>query len=168
MVEAIAAAVLLGLINTIADVATTELRLEPRPIFLFVRIAMVCNCVGFIVGGRAKQMMIGIVGGMLIAALVFCAHYFVAMAAGPTPAVAVAWVVFWVGFSLLNAVLDGGSAGVGVLLGVIAAALSAGFYFGMIRIWSESPSKELALVQAGTTWAAAFFPGFVVLFWRRL
>jgi hypothetical protein len=31
-----------------------------------------------------------------------------------------------------------------------------------------SSNDDLWLLKVGTTWAAAFFPGFVVLFWRRL
>jgi hypothetical protein len=168
MLEAVAAALLLGGINTIADYIALELRLESKPIYVFARIALICYCVGGIVGARARQFMMGMVGGLMIGALVSAAYYLLAPSIGWS-ALAVAWVLFWLGFSLLEALLQGGTTIViGLLQGAAAAALSAGFFYAISKIWMDPTSSDPNLWRVLVTWAAAFFPGFVVLFWRRL
>ena len=81
---------------------------------------------------------------------------------------ALAWSAFWLGFSLLDALLQGGSALGAVLQGVGAALLSGGLYHGIGNIWPEKDSIDPSLWRALAWWSAAFFPGFIVLFWRRL
>jgi hypothetical protein len=168
MLEALAAALLLGGINTIADYVALELKLQARPIYVFARIALICYCVGGIVGARARQLMMGMVGGLMIGALVSASYYLLAPSLGWS-AFAVAWILFWLGFSLLEALLQGGTGiGGGLLQGAAAAVLSAGFYFAISNIWTEPTSRDPSLWRVLVTWSAAFFPGFVVLFWRRL
>src|SRR3954467_14104228 len=60
MLEALAAALLVGVINTLGDYISVELKLEAKPIYVFARIALTCYCGGPIVvaerggpGGRA-------------------------------------------------------------------------------------------------------------------
>ena len=96
MIEALAAALLLGGINTIADFVSSEMRLQAKPIYAFARIALICYCVGGIVGARAKQLMIGTIGGVMIGALVGGAYYFLAPSIGQQAALGVAWGLFWV------------------------------------------------------------------------
>lgn len=168
MLEAFAAALLLGGINTIADYAALELKLQSKPIYVFARVALICYCVGAIVGARARQLMMGMVGGVMIGALVSACYYLLAPSAG-FAALAVAWVFFWIGFSLLEALLQGGtSIGIGLLQGAAAAALSAGFFYAISNIWIDPRSSDPVLWQVLVTWTAAFLPGFVVLFWRKL
>jgi len=168
MLEALAAALLLGGINTIADYIALELKLQSKPIYVFARIALICYCVGGIVGARARQLMMGMVGGLTIGALVSAAYYLLAPSVGWT-ALAVAWVLFWLGFSLLEAVLHGGTRVVyGLIQGAAAAALSAGFFYAISNVLIEPASRDPSLWRVLVTWSAAFFPGFVVLFWRRL
>ena len=168
MLEALAAALLLGGINTIADYIAVELRLQSKPIYIFARIALICYCVGGIVGARARQLLMGMVGGLMIGALISAVYYLLAPSIGWT-ALAIAWALFWLGFSLLEALLQGGtSVGIGLLQGAAAAALSAGFYFAISNIWVEAPSRDPSLLRVLATWSAAFFPGFIVLFWRKL
>ena len=98
MLEALAAALLVGLINTLADYISVELKLQSKPIYVFARIALTCYCVGGIVGARARQFMMGTVGGLMIGAFVSGAYYLLAPSA-ETMALIVAWLLFWVGFS---------------------------------------------------------------------
>jgi hypothetical protein len=170
MIEAFAAALLLGGINTLADFISSEMRLQAKPIYMFARIALICYCVGGIVGARAKQLMIGTIGGVMIGALVAGAYYFLAPSMGTQSALGVAWALFWISFSLLDALMQGGASFAGALFqGAVAAVLSAGFYLALNGFWPKmSSNDDLWLLKVGTTWAAAFFPGFVVLFWRRL
>jgi hypothetical protein len=167
MIEALAAALLLGGVNTLSDFASSELRLETRRIYAFVRIALICYCVGGIVGARAKQLLIGTVGGLMIGALVAAAYYLLVPASGWGALVA-AWVIFWVAFSLLEAVLNGGSAGGALLQGLIAAALSGAAFYAITGIWVEPSSRDPNYLRVLASWTGAFFPGFIVLFWHRL
>jgi hypothetical protein len=166
MIEALAAALLLGGINTIADFVSTELKLGARPIYVLARVVLICYAVGGIVGARARQLMMGTVGGLMIGALVSAVYYLLAPVAGWT-ALALAWSFFWLGFSLLDAVLHGGSAVGAILQGLAAALLSGGFYYGIAKIWPQDPSLDPNLWLTLVSWSAAFFPGFIVLFWRR-
>src|SRR4029453_4111840 len=99
MIEALAAALLLGGINTIADFASTELKLEARPIYVLVRVVLICYCIGGIVGARARQLLMGTVAGLMIGALVSAVYYLLAPSLG-WGALAAAWSVFWLAFSL--------------------------------------------------------------------
>lgn len=167
MLEALAAAILLGGINTIADVVSSELKLGARPIYVFARIALICYCVGGIVGARARQLMMGTLGGLMIGSMVAAAYYLLAPTVG-WGALAVAWGLFWLGFSLLDAMLHGGSSfGIAVLQGSAAAVLSGVFFYAITNIWKDAPGLDPSLPRVLVTWSAAFLPGFILLFWRR-
>ena len=144
MLEALAAALLVGLINTLADYISVELKLQAKPIYLFARIALTCYAVGGIVGARARQLMMGMVGGLMIGAFVSAAYYMLAPSGGST-ALVVAWLVFWVGFSLLEALLQGGTGVVGGLLQGVAAAPNT-------RLPAELITDPAALKQLKLLW----------------
>ena len=168
MLEAFAAALLLGGINTIADALSAELKLGARPIYIFARVLLICYCVGGIVGARARQLLMGTVGGLMIGALVAAVYYLLSPAA-PWPALALAWTFFWVSFSLLDVLLDGGSsAGSAVLQGLAAAILAGALFYAIGNLWPEADAREPSLLRSTVSWSVAFFPGFLVLFWRRL
>jgi hypothetical protein len=166
MLEALATAVLVGVINTLADYVSVELKLQPKPIYLFARIALTCCCVGGIVGARARQLMMGTAGGLMIGAFVSAAYYLLAPSWGST-ALVVAWLVFWVGFSLLEALLQEGTVVAGLLQGVAAAALSAVFFYAISNVWAAPASRDPNIWRELVKWSAAFSPGLVILFWRR-
>ena len=167
MLEALATALLVGVINTLADYISVELKLESKPIYLFARIALTCYCVGGIIGARARQMMMGTVGGLMIGAFVSAAYYLLAPSWGST-ALVVAWLVFWVGFSLLGALFHEGTGIVnGLLLGVAAAALSAGFLYAISNVWAAPVSRDPNIWRELVRWSVTFLPGLVILFWRR-
>lgn len=168
MIEALAAALLLGGLNTIGDFVTAELRLATRPIYAFARIALISYCVGGIVGARARQLLIGTAGGLMIGSLVAGAYYLLAPTLG-WGAMVVAWGLFWICFSLLDAMLHGSVGAVGaVVQGAIAAVLSGIAFYAITTIWAEPPSREPNLLRVLAVWTGAFFPGFVALFWHRL
>jgi len=167
MIEALAAALLLGGLNTIADFVSAELKLETRPIYILVRVVLICYCIGGIVGARARQLMMGTVAGLMIGALVTAVYYLLAPSLGWAALVA-AWSVFWLAFSLLDALLMGGSP-VGALLQAVAAVvLSGGFYYAIGNVWPLDRGSDPTIWRTLVLWSASFFPGFVVLFWRRL
>lgn len=166
MLEALATALLVGVINTLADYISVELKLESKPIYIFARIALTCYCVGGIVGARARQLMMGAMGGLMIGAFVSGAYYLLAPSWGST-ALVVAWLVFWVGFSLLEALLQEGTIVGGLLQGVAAAALSAGFFYAISNVWAAPASRDPNIWRELVRWSVGFAPGLVILFWRR-
>src|SRR4029079_5644944 len=98
-------------------------------------IALTCYCVGGIVGARARQLMMGTMGGLMLGAFVSAVYYLLAQSA-ETTALVLAWLIFWVGFSMLAALLQGGTNIVaGLLQGVAAAALSAIFFYTIPNGW---------------------------------
>src|SRR3954465_14582506 len=105
MLEPPGAAPPVGWINALADYISVELKLESKPIYLFARIALTCYCVGGIVGARARQLMMGTMGGLMIGVLVSAAYNLLAPSWEST-ALVTAWLAFWVGFSLLKAFLQ--------------------------------------------------------------
>jgi hypothetical protein len=166
MLEALAAALLVGLINTLGDYISVELKLEAKPIYLLARVAVTCYCVGGIVGARARQLMMGTVGGLMIAAFVSGAYHLLAPSA-ESPARCVAGLGYWIGFSLLEALLQGGiGIGSGLLQGVAAAGLSAMFFYAVSNIWAAPESRDPNIWRELVRWAAAFAPGLMILFWR--
>jgi hypothetical protein len=167
MLEALAAALLVGLINTLADYISVELKLQSKPIYVFARIALTCYCVGGIVGARARQLMMGTMGGLMIGASVSAAYYLLAPTA-ETMALVVAWLVFWVGFSMLVALLQGGTGIVaGLLEGLAAAALSAVFFYTISSVWAAPESGDANIWREMVKWSVAFSPGLLILFWRE-
>jgi hypothetical protein len=101
MLEALAAALLVGVINTLSDYISVELKLQSKPIYIFAWIALTCYCVG------------------------------------------------------------------GLLQGVAAAALSAGFFYAISNVWAAPESRDPNIWRELVRWMAAFSPGLVILFWRR-
>ena len=167
MLEAIAAAFLVGGINTIADAVIAEMKLDAKPIYVFARAVLICYCVGAIVGARARQLLMGSVGGLMIGGLVGMAHYLLAPAVG-WAGVAVAWALFWIGFSLLDTLLDGRTnVGLAILQGIAGAVLSGVFFYAIRNVWTEGSAADPSLLRGLVSWSAAFLPGFVVLFWRK-
>jgi hypothetical protein len=167
MLEAIAAAFLVGGINTIADAMIAELKLDAKPIYVFARAVLICYCVGAIVGARARQLLMGSVGGLMIGALVGMAHYLLAPAVG-WAGLAVAWTLFWIGFSLLDTLLDGRTnVGLAVLQGIAGSVLSGVFFYAIRNVWTEGSAADPSLLRGLVSWSTAFLPGFIVLFWRK-
>ena len=167
MIEAFAAAILLGGINTIADVVSTELKVGSSPVYILARVLIICYCVGGIVGARGRQMLMGSVGGVMIGAVVSATYYLLAPSLGWW-AVAPAWSIFWLAFSLLDALVHGGTIAGAVIQALAAILLSAGFYFGITNLWPPERGSDPSIWRALASWSFTFLPGFIVLFWRKL
>jgi hypothetical protein len=167
VIEALAAALLLGAISTMLDAAAAQLELHGRPTYLLARTLAIGFCIGGIVGARARQFVTGVVSGLFPAALA-AAIYF-----GLTPtigiaALALAWIGFWAAFCLLDAMLgEGISPSVSLVLGVAAAVISGAAFQAIASGWVEQSRDEPNLPRALVLWTATFLPGFVALCWRR-
>ena len=167
MIEALAAALLLGVISTMFDAGAAELELQGRQAYLLARTLAIGFCIGGIVGARTRQMVTGVVSGLFPAALA-AAIYFVLTPTIGTVALVLAWVAFWAAFCLLDAMLgEGISPSASLVLGLTAAVISGAAFQAIASGWVEDSRDEPNLLRALVLWTATFLPGFVALFWRR-
>ncbi|HEX5474763.1 MAG TPA: hypothetical protein VFX12_08895 [Vicinamibacterales bacterium] len=168
MMEALAAAAILGGINTLADYAMIAFELQARPLYALGRAVLIGYCIGGLVGARARQLMIGTMSGLLIGLLVGAVYVLLAPALG-AGALGVGLALFWIGFALLEMLLAGTSrVENAVLRGALAAIVSGVVFYALNAVWPERSMKDPSLARLMLVWAGAFFPGFVLLFWSRL
>lgn len=168
MMEALAAAAILGGLNTIGDYATAVLELQSRPLYALARAAVIGYCLGGIVGARARQIFIGAISGLLIGIFVGIGYQALTPSLG-WRALLVAAPVFWIGFSFLETVLHGDSTAAAALLrGLAAAAVSGLVFYVIASAWPEPKPNDPNLARLLVVWIGGFFPGFLLLFWKRL
>jgi hypothetical protein len=143
------------------------LKLETRPIFVMGRVILVCMLVGTIIGARGRQILIGVVAGVGIGVFLGGAYHVLLPSIG-WYALGLTWLLFWIFFGLLETLLQESR---GVALAVIASAgaavLSALVYYALGRSWGQPSSADPNYLRVLIIWSSAFFPGFIVLFWRR-
>ena len=167
MMEALAAAAVLGGVNAFGDYITLAYELQARPAYAVIRACVIAYCIGGIVGLRAKQIMLGALCGLIIGLFVGVV-YQALLPSGAWTAAFVAAVLFWVGFGLLDVVLRGESTAAGALVrGILGAALCLLFFYTFTHAWPERPTREPNLIRLALIWSGAFFPGFVVLFFQK-
>jgi hypothetical protein len=78
-----------------------------------------------------------------------------------------AWMLFWICFALLQHYFSPESLQRAMGRGVVAAVLSGLAFYAISGIWTRpSPSGPDYLLPFAS-WAFAFLPGFLLLFWRR-
>jgi hypothetical protein len=167
MMDAIAGALVLGGVNTIADVVAAQLKLGAAGIYPVGRILLACYCVGGLIGLQSRQLLIGTLSGLMLGTLVGGLYVVLAPSLG-AGAAWLAWAAFWLGFAGCEAVLRGESGPVSAAIqGVGAAALSGTVYYGISGSWIETAASDPSILRAGVLWTATFVAGFVPLFWRR-
>ncbi len=161
--DATAAAVLLGIVMTLGDVAWASLDLPHRRTYGVAHGAAMCLVFGLVVGWRARRVSAGAVGGPVIgvvSALVFYALAWKLRFVALLPA----WMSFWILFAFFQQWLSKReSAGAAAARGVAAAALSGMAFVSISGIWTRPPSEPNYLVNLAA-WCFAFLPGFLALF----
>jgi hypothetical protein len=168
MMEALAAALILGGINALGDYLTIALELQTRPAYAVLRICVIGYWIGGIVGMRAKQILLGTVCGAVIGLFVGVAYQLLAPVS-PWLALAVAAPLFWIGLALLDTLLHGDVAPIGAIVrGLLAAAISGALFFVLNANWPERTPKDPNIFRLMAIWSGAFFPGFVLLFFNKL
>jgi hypothetical protein len=167
MMEAVAAAAVLGGVNAFGDYITLAFELQARPAYAVIRACVIAYCIGGIVGIRAKQMMLGALCGLVIGLLVGVTYQLLAPSGAWTAAI-VAAVLFWVAFALLDVLLRGDSTvPVSLARGILGAALCLLVFYTLTIGWPERPTREPNLIRLALVWSGAFFPGFLVLFFQK-
>jgi hypothetical protein len=165
MVESLATALLLGGINTVFDFVWPQLKLgAPGG---FGRIMLTCFAVGMIVGARAREILIGALGGLLVSVAVLSAYQYL-LPTGSGYEVYVPWAVFWVAFGLIDGLLNRDRRiYFAVLQGVAAALASGAAYVAFGSVWSHTARVEATYLVTLIAWTTVFAPGFLILFWHR-
>lgn len=166
MIHALVGAVLLGAVSTAGDFVWAAFRLRHRASYGLVHGAVICLCVGLVIGWRAGRPIYGAVVGPIIG--VAAAAFFYALRPwlgyyGMFPA----WMFFWILFAFLQARVDQLSYASAAQRGLIAAVVSGAAFYMISGIWTRpSPGGPNYLLHF-LAWSFAFLPGFLALFARR-
>jgi len=165
MIESLATALLLGGINTVYDFVWPQLKLGgPGG---STRIMLMCFVVGVLVGARAREVMIGAIGGLLISVGVLASYQYL-LQTGAGYQLYVPWAIFWVSFALLDALLNRDRRIYFSVLQGLAAALGAGAaYYAFASVWNHTSRIEATYLITLVAWTTTFAPGFLILFWHR-
>ena len=124
--------------------------------------ALMCLCIGAVIGLRAGRPLPGLLAGPLIGALAAVSFYALARTFG-WGAMLPAWMLFWICFALLQRFLITESLHRALGRGVIAAVLSGLAFYAISGIWTR-PSPEPNYAIHFLYWSFAFLPGFLTLF----
>ena len=165
ILQALGAAVFLGAVMTAGDFAWAQFRVRHSVLNGIVHGAVMCLCIGAIIGARAGRLQAGLVAGPLIGVLAAAAFYAMAPTLG-YGAMLPAWMLFWICFALLQRWFSGGTLAMALLRGAVAAVLSGLAFYAISGIWTRpapgGPNYPIHLLY----WSFAFLPGFVTLFAR--
>ena len=164
MIHALAGALLLGAVSTLGDFVWAALRLQHRMGYGLVHGAVVCLCVGLVVGWRARRPLLGAAAGPFVGVAAAGLFYILAPALGYS-AMFPSWMFFWACFGLLQAQLDARKPyRSAVLRGLAAAVLSGIAFYAISGIWTRPSPGGPDYVRHFFSWTVAFLPGFVTLF----
>jgi hypothetical protein len=164
LLAALFSAVLLGAVNTFGDFLWAGLSLRHRMAYGLVHGAIICLCIGALVGWRARQPVTGIATGPVIGLLAAGVFYLLApwfryYAMFP------AWMFFWICFAVLQRFLTRERAwGPAIARGLVAAIVSGLVFYAISGIWTRPPPGGPNYLYNFGAWVAAFFPGFAALF----
>ena len=128
--------------------------------------ALMCLCIGAVIGARAGRLVPGLVAGPLIGILSAASFYAMAPTLG-WGAMLPAWMLFWICFALLQRFLVRESLGVALGRGLIAAILSGLAFYAISGIWTRPAAGGPNYLVHFVYWSFAFLPGFVTLFTAR-
>ena len=164
MMHTVVGAVLLGAVSTLGDYAWAALRLQHRATYGLVHGAVVCLCVGAVIGWRARRLAPAAAAGPVIGVAAAGLFYLLAPMLRYS-AMFPAWMFFWLCFAFLQVQLersrDYGSAAV---RGLAAAVESGLAFYAISGIWTSPPPGGPDYPRNFLYWSIAFLPGFAALF----
>jgi len=165
MLHAIVGALVLGAVSTLGDFVWEAMRLRHRMVYGIVHGAVVCLCVGAVVGWRAGRPALGAAAGPFVG--VAAAGFFYLLAPMLRyNAMFPAWMFFWVCFAILQMQLEGLRKS-SIARGIIAAVLSGAAFYAISGIWTRPSPDGPNYLSHFLSWSFAFFPGFLALFAAR-
>jgi len=164
MLHAVIGALALGAVMTLGDYAWEALRLRHRVGYGMAHGALMCVCVGAVIGSRAGRVGLGTAAGPFVGVAAAGLFYMLAPAMRYS-AMFPAWMFFWICFAILQAFLqrDGSLKGAAIR-GIVAAILSGLAFYAISGIWTEPQPGGPNYVRNFLSWSFAFLPGFVALF----
>jgi hypothetical protein len=166
VILAIIAALALGAASTFGDMLWAGLSLRHRMAYGIAHGALICLCIGAIVGWHAQRPRAGAAAGPLIGVLAAASFYVLAPSIGYY-AMFPAWMLFWICFGALSRSLGGQHTWSAALLrGVTAALISGLAFYAISGIWTRPPSGGPNYWYNFGAWSFAFLPGFLALFVR--
>jgi hypothetical protein len=167
MIHALVGALLLGAVSTLGDFLWAALHLRHRVGYGLAHGAVVCLCVGAVIGWRARRAAFGAVAGVFIGVAAAGLFYLLAPALR-YGAMFPAWMFFWICFAFLQSGLEGSRSPTGALIRGAASAVLSGLAFYMISgIWTRPTPGGPDYLRNFLSWSFAFLPGFLALFTRK-
>ena len=167
LAAALLAAALLAIVSTLGDFVWANWSVRHRVLYGLIHGAVICLCIGGVIGARTGRPAAGIAAGPLVGVLAAASFYLLASALGYA-AMFPAWMLFWICFGLLQDRLsrhrDIGSA---LARGLVAAILSGLAFYAVSGMWTNPPRGGPDYPRVLLSWTFAFFPGFLALFWPR-
>lgn len=164
LIHALLAAALLGVVSTFGDFVWANWQLRHRMGYGLVHGAVVCLCIGAVIGARSGKPGAGIAAGPVVGLLSAGTFYVLAPALGYS-AMFPAWMLFWLCFGFLQARLSGDRRiGPAVSRGLAAAVISGIAFYLVSGMWTRPPRGGPDYPRFFLNWTFAFFPGFAALF----
>jgi len=163
MLAAVGAALFLGAVMTAGDFIWAQFDVRHRMWTGMTHGALMCLCLGGVIGLRAERLSRGLMVGPLIGLLAAAAFYAMAPTFG-YGAMLPAWMLFWICFALLQMWLTTGTPGAALGRGLIAAVLSGAAFYMISGIWTRPSPGGPNYVIHFIYWSFAFLPGFLALF----
>jgi hypothetical protein len=163
---AFAAALFLGAVMTAGDLVWERFGVRHTMTAGILHGAVMCLCIGGIIGARAGRLLLGIVVGPAVGVLAAATFYAMAPTLG-WGAMLPAWMLFWICFGLFQHFIRRETINAAIVRGVTAAIVSGLAFYAISGIWTgRSPGRPNYLVHF-IYWSFAFLPGFLVLFFSR-
>jgi hypothetical protein len=165
MLHAIVGAMFLGAVSTLGDFIWAAFQVRHRTAYGLLHGAVICLCIGIVVGWRRRRLTAGAVTGPAIGVAAAGLFYVLApfIRSG---AMYLAWMFFWCCFALLQEQLSVSRDYRFMAVRGLAAALASGAAFYALGIWREDPGTQNYLVNF-IYWSFTFLPGFFALFVGR-
>jgi hypothetical protein len=164
MQYAVIASLVLGAVSTFGDFIWAALRLRHQMIYGLVHGAVICLCIGAVVGYRQRRLMPGLLAGPVIGVIAAGGFYLLApwLRYG---AMFPMWMFFWICFALLqNRLAPVRQPHLAVFRGLVAAFFSGLAFYAISGIWTRPSPGGPDYVRHFLSWSFAFFPGFLALF----
>jgi hypothetical protein len=167
MRDAFAAALALGLVMTLGDLAWAALHIRHRVAYGLIHGAVMCLCVGLAIGIRSGHAGRAAIAGPIIGVVAAAAFYALAPALR-WGAMFPAWMLLWILFAFLQQRLrKNEQMTAAAVRGLVASVLSGIAFYLISGIWTRGSHDSPYLPLHFAAWSFAFLPGFAVLFRDR-
>jgi hypothetical protein len=157
------AALFLGAVMTAGDFVWQHFGVRHTTVSGLAHGAVMCLCIGGIIGARTGRLAAGVVAGPLIGVLAAGTFYALASTLG-WGAMLPAWMLFWICFAVLQHSFVKETLPKALGRGLVAAVLSGLAFYAISGIWTNpAPGGPNYLLHLAY-WSFAFLPGFLALF----